>query len=636
MSTLVNNQSKHEKESVIKLLDSFLDRYGTTILYYDNDCLKRIRGRLSRARKEFDSTRFFVLVVGPLKSGKSSFVNILTRAHVSPTDVLECTAIPTIIGKSDREHLKKIVSYFPKNIHSLPEEEKIKLREKIFDHIIDVLRGIESSSVIEQLVDTETRDATDDTIKEVVMVDAESTKKYPMLATIGVEGGGFIDDQIMLIDMPGLDGKSANDRNPLYQRMVERADFIFFVQSSTSAINEATNDFLDWLLSNRLTEVPLRLIHNVHDSLYFVKDDITEKTIARQVNAGVKCIREKFNVGRNFENYILNFAKIGTGLMSSDKIKDDFQEGMTRDIDRYLDVERQIVEKLKAERQSIKDNNCIAKSRECITQSIAELDALSADLDKRIQLADEAIRKTAEFKSRIISQEISFAQLMEFVNSAILTNNIEGMLKSRIELKTGTALNRSGDIKGEALMQEIDKLAELYGSDSPVGENTDFRMLLVEHIHNLFGKTYAEIRNEMTAFFQEELRKEVRFDDSLSMQLLPAKLMAFTPDYFDIRKNLNLFGLTNKLCSKKYSAAERRDYLNLYKELCKQQVSDKITEYKLLVRAALNEIKSKWIESLSGQRSSYADEVGRLRSEEKRQLTAQRESIKEMQHELNR
>ena len=95
----------------------------------------------------------------------------------------------------------------------------------------------------------------------------------------------------MAIDMPGLDGGEINwNNNPLYTRMVKRADFIFFVQSSTTTINESSVDFLRWLLNNKETNVPLRLIHNEHDSLYFLKEEVRKEKIEKQVEAAKRFI----------------------------------------------------------------------------------------------------------------------------------------------------------------------------------------------------------------------------------------------------------------------------------------------------------------------------------------------------------
>ena len=55
--------------------------------------------KLNNRVSEFDGGSFLILVVGPVKSGKSTLVNLIAHAHVSPTHFLECTVRPSIISK---------------------------------------------------------------------------------------------------------------------------------------------------------------------------------------------------------------------------------------------------------------------------------------------------------------------------------------------------------------------------------------------------------------------------------------------------------------------------------------------------------------------------------------------------------
>ena len=54
--------------------------------------------KLNNRVSEFDGGSFLILVVGPVKSGKSTLVNLIAHAHVSPTHFLECTVRPSIIS----------------------------------------------------------------------------------------------------------------------------------------------------------------------------------------------------------------------------------------------------------------------------------------------------------------------------------------------------------------------------------------------------------------------------------------------------------------------------------------------------------------------------------------------------------
>lgn len=57
----------------------------------------QLRKVLNRS-KEYADRSFVILVAGPVKSGKSTFVNLVANAFVSPTHFLECTVRPSIIS----------------------------------------------------------------------------------------------------------------------------------------------------------------------------------------------------------------------------------------------------------------------------------------------------------------------------------------------------------------------------------------------------------------------------------------------------------------------------------------------------------------------------------------------------------
>ena len=55
--------------------------------------------KVENRSKEYENGTFIVLVVGPVKSGKSTLVNLIANAYVSPTHFLECTVRPSIISQ---------------------------------------------------------------------------------------------------------------------------------------------------------------------------------------------------------------------------------------------------------------------------------------------------------------------------------------------------------------------------------------------------------------------------------------------------------------------------------------------------------------------------------------------------------
>lgn len=61
--------------------------------------------KLNNRVSEFDGGSFLILVVGPVKSGKSTLVNLIAHAHVSPTHFLSVRCVRPLFQKDRRNPL---------------------------------------------------------------------------------------------------------------------------------------------------------------------------------------------------------------------------------------------------------------------------------------------------------------------------------------------------------------------------------------------------------------------------------------------------------------------------------------------------------------------------------------------------
>ena len=83
--------------------------------------LHQLRKTENRAMEYVNGT-FIVLVVGPVKSGKSTLVNLIAGAYVSPTHFLECTVKPSIISQKKEGEDCKITVFTSKQEGSKVEK----------------------------------------------------------------------------------------------------------------------------------------------------------------------------------------------------------------------------------------------------------------------------------------------------------------------------------------------------------------------------------------------------------------------------------------------------------------------------------------------------------------------------------
>lgn len=217
--------------------------------------------KILQARREYDSKLFFIVIFGPLKAGKSTLINCLTRhEELSPTRFgEECTLRPSIIVQAPHGAPEEILTYRSKDTAAGMDSRR-------FNMLIDSLRGIREGGVPK--VKAESAPLCESNLKKCL---TGSTGREPLITILRVGGEGlFGGDDVALIDMPGLDGSQANMDSPVYKWVIERADFLIFVQSSLSAINEPTARLLKkfhegkarvpetWVLINEIDAKPWR------------------------------------------------------------------------------------------------------------------------------------------------------------------------------------------------------------------------------------------------------------------------------------------------------------------------------------------------------------------------------------------
>ena len=283
------NTNEKKLDTISALLRELSDAYMPR-LAGDEEIAAGLQ-RLARRSLEYRHGSFIMLVVGPVKSGKSTLVNLLAHRYVSPTDKLECTLRPTIISSVEPGAEPAI------EIYSSKDENR---KEKDLDLIIDKLRGIiDDDAELREHLTRESYPLSDENIETYIapsynrqdnsIITAITTPGSKMLT--GTDGG-----KIFLADMPGFDGNRINLSSALYDAMSKRVDLILFVHSSVSAFNVTTGEYLDKLREYNGT-VPVYLIHNVFDASWWQEDGARSAEVERQSRSEYEEIKRKgFNI----------------------------------------------------------------------------------------------------------------------------------------------------------------------------------------------------------------------------------------------------------------------------------------------------------------------------------------------------
>lgn len=438
---------------------------------------------LQIAYREFDSTQFIILVVGAVKSGKSTLVNLFAHELVSPTHFLECTVRPSIISKDNE---RKILQYTLK-----PGND----RTEAFNSVVDYVRGIGDKSELESRTERKTYDLNPHNLSlyvELNMNEDNIKNDNTLITNITTEGGNLLNGETVIIDMPGLDGGYANFEDPVYREIAERADIIIFVQSSNSAITKISKEFLD-LLAEKNRKVPVCLVHNVFDARYWKTDGEKQEQINTQIEIAKNKIRSSgFNI---LESFALNLGKVtDANLYPEDK---DLQEEKTK----FLEMEKALYRIIKEKRDQIHEEICVYKVAGATNRLINRISEHHDELKDERERLEQLYNKFEEF-------------INAYKDSALLKEEI------------ATEIRNFFEDKRQGWEQEIDSLAGICKKNIAEKEKT---IITRERINILAEDATSVVMNYLRS---EEFRKHLNLKVNSKIKSVYLQLYSNLVEFF--------------------------------------------------------------------------------------------------------
>ncbi len=351
------------------------------------ELLSRLNTVVSRAREHSDRS-FVILVAGPVKSGKSTFVNLVANAFVSPTHFLECTVRPSIISSAEGEHIITVYK----------SENKARVVEQV-DAIIDHLRGQIGYDAIPEVTRQEWP-LTPANIDEHVALDISDVEgDGTLMTTIKTPGGKLLSSGVYMIDMPGFDGSKANLDSPLYRTIASRADLIILVQSSNSAVTKVSDEFFALLRENN-RNVPVCLLHNVFDAAFWRGDEQKKAAVAEQMDYAVARIKE---MGFNLDARNAYAVNLGMVWDWRDRQYVSDPQILQKAVEVFAEVEQEMFDVLLTQRDSIRIRTVIGRTLQQMEQL---MDIIAQGLDEKRQKLEKYTALKGEFdalKARKIS-----------------------------------------------------------------------------------------------------------------------------------------------------------------------------------------------------------------------------------------
>lgn len=419
--TEIENRGIEQERRVLQNRCSVVGRELTRLLGEYADVLRdcptvdmQLRKAGSRAH-EYENGTFIVLVVGPVKSGKSTLVNLIANAYVSPTHFLECTVRPSIISQRREGEDCRITVY---------TTEDSRRRVEQIDSVIDSIRGIENGESLQDVVKSEF-ELTPENIKDKVELGLqESLSAETLVTSITTPGGRLMKQDVFIIDMPGFDGEYANIDDPVYDTIAQRADLIVFVQSSNSAISKVSGQFLKKLHENN-KDVPVCLIHNVFDSAHWRDDAERRQTVEEQKQFALGEIRRLgFKIDAE-QCFSINLGKVEDSRNA--KYADDAD--LRSEAQAFDEIENYLHDRVISNRDVMRLSVCLGRTQ----QQLQKLSAtISEELGKNAALLQQYNEAAQAFEALRNEPLMSGTDMVPLVNPNVLRTVVEGECQSRI------------------------------------------------------------------------------------------------------------------------------------------------------------------------------------------------------------
>ncbi len=437
--------------------------------------------RLENRSKEFHNPSFVVLVVGPVKSGKSTFVNLVANSYVSPTHFLECTVRPSIISMGKKKEL------------TIYRTQKREEKKEQMNDILDCLNGLMERDQVSN-ISTTTVPLSEENIDKYVRLDLCGVENDDILLTsITTEGGKLLQENVFLVDMAGFDGANVSLDTPTYQAVIERADFIVFVQSSNSAISKVSSTFFD-IMHARNTSAPVCLIHNIFESAYWRSPKQKENEAREQKNYAIDAIRDRYKLTLEEGNaFNLNLGKVNDLRVGN---YEPASECTLRAEEMAFARAEENMFELFSRRDTIRMRNCIART--AIQQNTLLTIAKQIETDFLAKKEDYDLAATEFNKLKVSPTNLTFA-----VDSPFDVQQLQTIVITVYKNIT----------------HELNGLSETVGR---AGQESTVIKLTTEKARELARKFLSEVQKGLEHFLNERIKAHRTLADAESVRQLIA------------------------------------------------------------------------------------------------------------------
>lgn len=376
---------------LLKLMDDVMvPRWHSAMDGMDPRLGKALR-TIMTSRRDFDARLFFIVIFGPLKSGKSTLVNTLARQYVSPTRFArESTRRASIVIRGDKSAIQQ---YFWKNDGDGDNEES---RREAFEMVTQYLRGVLKEEELHGVVEMVESGYDQATVDQLL---AGPLEIEPLITVIRCPGGELIDNEIAVLDVPGLDGFQTNtDNNPAAFWIIDKSDLLVFTQSSFAPLNNQTSRYLRELYEGS-RKPPVLLVQNQIEARHWADPLDQKKETEEQVSVARKEISDLLSLPtETLPAWPINLGKAHDGFFKNlPELMED---------SKFENFENQLQDYLEQSRLALHERNCLNEMLGCVMMTESVIGEIMSDLDEGMN--EEQVRLALLRQGRESLQQLNY------------------------------------------------------------------------------------------------------------------------------------------------------------------------------------------------------------------------------------
>lgn len=427
-------ECKKEFEDISKEIDGNLS---------DNEVKKFWRNQveiINRRFRLFDGDKIFIVTTGMLKAGKSTFVNLIARnKNASPIGFgVDTTLRPALITMAKPDNKKgKIFVYSDC---------------KITD-VIDKIRGLSDAISLQP----EEYELNEVNLRKYLCDLDENIGFKPGLIVVEVPYNkdsilADNDNKCVIFDMPGLDSANsifANNEEEessetKYKDIFSECDYLLFVQSSVSPLNEKASYYLKEFEEDR-KECTYSLIQNEMNACYWRDQKKIEEDFIKQRIEGIKAFKKLVKPADSEIKLDWGAANLGQAydaILSPDMLKDGSDEEQQKILlqSKYEELEKWLRKKIDNDGEKCHKEHSQDALRSDINNTVNEIKSKKCMIDDELKKNTEEQNQLNNKTSDVKAKEDHDRYARDFNSSTYTMNDVKEKLLRTTLVKTFTSL----------------------------------------------------------------------------------------------------------------------------------------------------------------------------------------------------